>query len=407
MAEPVLIEDAVVAAAGEPAAGQAVVLADGTVAWTGPRSALPERWAGARSWSAEGRLVTAGLVDCHTHVLFGGDRRGEFAERASGRATYVEQLAGPDSGVRATAAATAEETDDELIAAASRRAGWLIRSGVTTLEVKTGYGVDPEAELRLLRLAHRLRAELPIRVRITLLAGHVYPADVDRDDYEQTTDWVSRICDELVPAAREVGVDAVEVYLDEEGGLTLDDASTILEVAYKTKTATRLQTDHLSDSAGAALAPAFNAKAAAHLNFPDEVAVKAMAAGGTTAVLLPGSLLELGMAERPPVDLLRSAGIPIAVATGLNPGSSPIASLPLAAHLAVVTLGLTPAEAFAAVTVNAARALGLTDGTGTLAAGAPADVVVWDATHPDEIVYWAAAPLVRASWSSGELVEVP
>jgi imidazolonepropionase len=404
--EQVVVAEATVASPGSgPAADQALVLADGVIAWRGDAADLPAEYAGAPRWSAQGRLVTPGLVDCHTHLLFGGDRRDEFAARAAGRANYREQLIGDDAGVRATVAATTAASDDELLEAARTRARWLMRGGVSTLEVKTGYGIEPEAELRLLRLCHRLRDDLPVHVRITLLAGHVYPAGVDRDDDEQTAEWIQRLCEELLPAARETGVDAVEVFLDDEGGYSLDDASTLLEVAYKTKTPTRLHTDLLSDSAGASLAPAFYAKAAAHLNFPDEAAISSMAKAGTTAVVVPGPLLELGEPHRPDVELFRSAGVPVAVATGLNPGSSPVASLPLAAHLAVALAGLSPGEAFEGVTVHAARALGLQDGTGTLDVGAPADLAVWDAGHPDEIVYWAGAPLLHALWIGGRQVE--
>lgn len=408
MPESAVITEAAVAVSGEEVhRDHAVVVDGGTIAWRGPQDEVPDRWSGLGRWSAEGRLVTPGLVDCHTHLLFGGDRRAEFAERAAGSGTYRDQLAGAASGVRATVAATGAAGDDELLAAARRRAGWLIRSGVTTLEVKTGYGLEPDAELRLLRLCHRLREELPVRVRITLLAGHVYPDGVDRDDEEQTAEWITTLCRDLLPAAREIGVDAVEVYLDEDGGFTLDDASTVLETAYKTKTPTRLQTDHLSDSAGASLAPAFYAKAAAHLNFPDEAALSSMAKSGTTAVALPGSVLELGESDRPDMGALRAAGVPVAVATGLNPGTSPLGSLPLAAHLGVVLLGMSPAEAYAGVTVNAARALGLQDGSGTVDVGAPADLAFWDADDPSEIIYWAGSALLYAVWAGGRKVEVP
>ncbi|GLZ50124.1 imidazolonepropionase [Actinomycetospora sp. NBRC 106375] len=408
MAETLVITDASLAAPGDPGGPpgpRALALRGDTIAWTGSLDDLPAEFADGPSWSAGGRLVTPGLVDCHTHLLFGGDRRAEYAARAAGATTYRDQLAGADTGIRATVATTAATDDEALLEAAERRARWLMRSGVTTLEVKTGYGLEPQAELRLLRLAHRLRERLPVRVRITLLAGHVYPTGVDRDDDEETADWAVRLCEELLPAAQEIGVDAVEVYLEDDGGLTLDDASTILETAYKKKTPTRLQTDHLSDSAGASLATAFYAKAVAHLNFPDEAAIGAMAAAGTTAVLLPGSVLELGEKDRPAVAALRAAGVPMAVATGLNPGTSPLASLTLAAHLAVTVLGLSPGEALAGITVHAAAALGLTDGTGTLRPGTPADISVWDAEHPEEIVYWAGASLVHAVWSGGRQVE--
>lgn len=409
MGADTVIVDAVLSGPGgaPPVPDGAVVLAGDRIAWSGPRAELPAEHAGAEPWSAGGRLVTPGLVECHTHLLFGGDRRDEWAARAAGTASYVDQLTGADTGVRATAAATAARTDDELLAAARRRAHWMIDQGVTTLEVKTGYGLDPESELRLLGIAARLRDELPTRTRITLLVGHVYPAGVDRDDYEATIEYVTLLSEQLLPVARDGKMmDAVEVYLDDEGGMTLDDASTLLEVAYKTKIPTRLQTDQLSDSAGAALAPAFYSKAAAHVNFADEVAIGAMANSGTTVVLLPAAHLEIGVEQKPPVQLMREKGIRLAVATGCNPGTAPVADLRTAAHLACVLFGLTPAEAFAGITVRAAGALGLADdGTGTLAAGAPADLAVWDAEHPDELLYWMGAPLCRAVWAAGREIE--
>lgn len=378
----------------------AVVVDGGRVAWIGRRADLPGEWGSVQPWSAEGRLVTPGLVECHSHLLFGGDRRDEFAARTTG-ATYEAQ-ATAGGGVLASVAATVAASDDELLAAAQRRAWWLIGQGVTTLEVKTGYGLDTAGELRLLGIADRLRASLPIQVHITLLAGHVYPPDVDREDY------VMAICDELFPAAVDQGIfEFVEVYCEETVGITMEDASTILETVYRKKVPTRVSADHLSDSAGGALAPAFYAKVAAHVNFTDDVAVKAMGKAGTTAVLLPGSTLELGLEHRPPIGLLRDNHVPLAVSTGCNPGTSPVANLTTAAHLACVLFGLTPPEAFHGITTSAARALALDDGTGILQAGGRADLAVWDAEHPEELVYWLGAPLCHAVWSGGHLLSGP
>ncbi len=389
---------------GEPyglMADGAIAIDGDRVAWIGPRVELPGEWQSVESWSAEGRLVTPGLVECHSHLLFGGDRRDEFAARAAG-ASYQAQAAS-GGGVLASVEATRAASDEELLAAAQRRAWWLIRGGVTTLEVKTGYGLDTAGELRLLAIADRLRASLPIRVRITLLAGHVYPPGVEHEDY------VMAVCNDLFPAAVEQGIfDFVEVYCEETVGISMEHASTILETAYRKKFPTRVSADHLSDSAGGALAPAFYSKIAAHLNFTDDVAVKAMGKAGTTAVLLPGSALELGLTgHRPPIGLLRENDVPMAVSTGCNPGTSPLANLTAAAHLGCVLFGLTPAEAFGGITTSAARALALDDGTGTLTAGSPADIAVWDAEHPEELVYWLGAPLCHALWSAGALVYGP
>lgn len=373
----------------------ALVIHDGRVAWAGPRTGLPARWHAAETHPLDGRLVTPGLVECHTHLLFGGDRRDDFAARAAGSG-YAGLAA--SSGIHATVAATSQCSDDELVAAAVRRAWWFIRQGVTTLEVKTGYGLDPESELRLLRVAGRLRAALPIRIRITLLAGHTYPPGADPEDY------VLQVCDELLPAAIEQGIlDQVEVYCEETVGISMEDASTILETVYRKKIPTRVAADHLSDSAGGALAPAFYSKAAAHLNFTDDIAVKAMGNAGTIAVVVPGSALELGPSgQAPPIDLLRENKVPIAVSTGFNPGTSPLSDLRVAAHFGCALFGLGFPEVLHGITSVAARALALEPGAGTLAEGARADLAVWEAEHPEELAYWASAPSCQQVWVAGE-----
>jgi imidazolonepropionase len=253
--------------------------------------------------------------------------------------------------------------------------------------------------LKMLRVGRRLGELTPLRIRNTLLAGHVYPADIDREDY------VDMVCNRLLPAAYDAHLlDSIEVYCEETIGLSLEDSSTILETAYRKKIPTRLQTDHLSDSAGAALAPSFYAKAAAHLNFTDEIGVQAMASAATTAVLLPGAYLELAQSTPPPVALLRRNRVRIAVATGCNPGTSPLANPLTAAHLACVLFGLSPFEALHGLTTVAARVLSLDDGAGSLAVGSPADLAVWDAEHPEELIYWLGAPLWHAGWAGGMAV---
>ncbi|CAN5240840.1 imidazolonepropionase [soil metagenome] len=376
--------------------GAAVVVEGTRVAWVGPADLVPDRYRGARSEPLGDRLITPGLVECSTHLLFAGDRRGDFAARAAGQR---REDPGP-GGIGVTAAATAAATDEELLQAGLNRAWWFIRQGVTTLEVKTGYGLTPESELRLLRIAGRLRDALPIRVQLTLLAGHTYPADVDPDDY------IMDICDNLLPAAIAQGnVDYVEVYCEETAGISMEHASTILETVYRRKVPTRVSADHLSDSAGGALAPAFYSKVASHLNFTDDIAVKAMGRAGTTAVLLPASALEAGAAEqRPPIDLLRDSLVPLAISTGFNPGTAPLADLRTAAHLGCILFGLTLPEAIRGITSVAAHALALDDGAGTIVAGGPADFAIWDVDHPEELVYWVGAPTCYQAWSAGKPV---
>lgn len=372
------------------------VARDGTVEWVGDATLDPGDDAD-ETIDAGGRLLTPGLVDCHSFLIHGGDRRDEWADRAGGRIGYADQQTA-DTGIAATVAATDASSDGDLLERATGRAHASIADGVTTLEVKSGYSFSVEGQLRLLRLAGELRDALPITVRVTLLAGHAYPPDVDR------ADWVAAICDDLIPAAIDGGLaDQVEVCLDEEVGIDLDDASSILETAYRKKIPTRLQTDHLADSAGGALAPAFYARAAAHLNFTDELGIETMAQSGTTAVVLPFAHLELG-GQIPPIDEMRRCSLPIAIASGLNPGTAPMASLLGAAHWAVTVFGMTPDEALAGITSAAARALDLDDGTGRLRAGGRADLALWDVTHPHELVYSGSGARLVGSWVAGERV---
>jgi imidazolonepropionase len=376
----------------------AVVCENEHVAWLGPRSELPEKWRHADQYAVGGRLITPGLVECHTHLLFAGDPRAEFAAGAGHSAGDAGGRI--RDGILATAAATRAASDEDLLAAATRRAWWFIRQGVTTLEVKTGYGLDTDSELRLLRIAGQLRDRLPAHVRVTLLAGHTYPADADPEEY------VMGVCDELLPAATEQGLfDYVEVYCEETAGISMEDASTILETVYRKKLPTRVSADHLSDSAGGALAPGFYCKAASHLDYTDDVAVEAMGRAGTTAALVPASALELGPpGHRPPIGLLRQQHVPMAVSTGFDPGTAPLADLRAAAHLACTGYGLTLPEALHGITSIAARALALGDGTGTLVPGGPADLVVWDAEHPEDLAYWLGAPLAQEVWAAGHPV---
>lgn len=369
----------------------AMVFDNGRVAWIGPQGELPAHWRQAERRDAGGALITPGLVECHAQLLFGGDGRDEFRAAHDTHGTGAQRI-------QQIAAATSAASDDELLADAISRAWWFIRQGVTALEVKTGYGLDTGEELRLLRLAVQLRDALPIRVRITLLAGHTYPTGAEHEDY------IIGVCDELLPAAiGQGGFDAVEVYCEETAGITMEDASTILETVYRKKIPTRVAADHLSDSAGGALAPAFYAKAAAHLDFTDEIAVKAMGNAGTVAILVPGSALELGLGHHPPIALLRENHVPLAVSTGCNPGATPLVDLRIAAHLAMSLYGLGGAEALRGITSTAARALTL-DGAGSLAAGMSADFVIWDADHPAELLYWLGAPVCREVWAAGKKV---
>lgn len=338
----------------------AVVVAGARIAWVGPRTDLPGPWRTAPRIDAAGALLTPGLVECHTQPA-------------------------PD--------ATA---DGDPGAIALDRAHALVRRGATTLEIKVGPGADGAGVVRLLGLADRIAAGLGVTTRTTFRAADGYPPGVGEDDREE---WVISVCDELLPAAAEAGgYDAVEVYCDDEDGLSMEDASTILETVYRRKVPTRVAADRLSDSAGGSLAPAFYAKAAIHLDHTDDIAVKAMASAGTTAVLVPDPALE---SQDPPVALLRELGVPMAVSGGVAEGYD-VGAL-AAAAAAVDRFGLSTGEALAGVTRWAARALALPGGTGTVAVDAPADLALWDAATPEEML---GGVRLRGLWSAGRELDL-
>lgn len=358
----------------------AIALRDGRIAWFGRSRDIPEEFADATRSNLGSRLITPGLIECHTHLVHAGDRNDERQERKRGDTTYEEQLA-RGGAIHATVRDTRAATEDELFQSAMKRARAFAAQGVTTLEIKSGYGLDVITELMMLRVATRIGADLELDVIRTLLAGHTYPLDGDREAF------VEFVCQSLLPAAREAGLmDCVEVCCDDSVGLDLDDASTILETAYRWKIPTRMQADFLADSAGSALAPAFYAKAAAHLLNTDALAIKALAASHTAAVLLPIAAYELGLEARPPIEELREERVPMAVSSGYNPGTAPVPDLLAAARLAIELFGLTQEEAFIGITRSAASALDLNEGQGDIRVGGLADFAIWNATSPRDIL---------------------
>jgi len=358
----------------------AVALKDGRISWFGVFREIPSEFANAPRFELGGRLIAPGLVECHTHLVHAGDREEERRERARGEATYQEQLARGD-GIYATVRKTRAAGEAELLESALGRARQFTAQGVTTIEIKSGYGMDVATELVMLRIAARVGDELGLQVVRTLLAGHTYPLDTDRAEF------VEFVCQSLLPAARsEALMDAVEVCCDDIVGLDLDDSSTILETAYRWKVPTRMQSDFLTDSAGSALAPAFYAKAAAHLLNTDALAIRSLADSHTTAILLPAAVCELALETRPPVETLREEHVPMAVSSGYNPGTAPLPDLLRAARLSIEIFGLTNEEAFAGITRAAAGALGLNDGQGDIRVGGVADFSIWNVTSPQEIL---------------------
>ncbi len=331
----------------------AVAVVDGRIVWVGPREALPEGGVGAKTrvHEAQGALLTPGLIDCHTHLVFGGNRADEFEARLRG-STYAE-VARAGGGIRSTVRATRGADTDALEAATMARAEALLRQGVTTLEIKSGYGMDVSAELRMLRVARRIGDRLPLTVKATLLGLHALP-----DEYgARRADFLALVTDQLLPAAAEEGLaDMVDAFC--EGiAFTPEECASFFEAARERGLPIRLHADQLSDSGGAALAARFSALSADHLEYASEDGVRAMAGAKTVAVLLPGAFYYLGETRTPPVEAFREYGVPMAIATDANPGSSPILSLLTILNMGCTIFGLTPEEALTGVTRNAALAL--------------------------------------------------
>ncbi len=362
----------------------ALAIEDGNIAWLGPQSQAPEVPAASRR-SLDGRWITPALIDCHTHLVFAGDRAREFEQRLEG-ATY-ESIARAGGGIMATVAATRAASADDLYAAALPRLEALAAEGVATVEIKSGYGLNIESELKMLGVARQLGEAMPITVRTTLLAAHTVPPEF-RDDPDA---YIDLICDELLPeVAGNRLADAVDAYC-ESIAFSADQVARLFERSRELGLPVKLHADQLSDGGGAALAAGFAALSADHLEFTPAAGVAAMADAGTAAVLLPGAFLTLGETQLPPIDALREHGVPIAVASDCNPGTSPICSLRIAMMLAARQFRLTPLECLAGVTRNAALALGLGD-RGTLEAGKRADLAIWDIGHPRELAYWIGTP---------------
>ncbi|HKX08409.1 MAG TPA: imidazolonepropionase [Stellaceae bacterium] len=352
------------------------------IAWIGPMSALRQQSAttNASLHDTEGRCITPGLIDCHTHLVYGGSRAREFERRLEG-ATY-EEIARAGGGIRSTVAATRALSEDALYEASRPRLEVLLAEGVTTVEIKSGYGLDTASEAKSLRVARRLGRDLPVTVATTFLGAHALPPEyAGRSD-----DFIEAVVSEMLPAvAREHLADAVDAFC--EGiGFTPAQVERVFQAARSVGLPMKLHAEQLSNLGGAALAARYGALSADHLEYIDEPSVQAMAAAGTVAVLLPGAFYFLREKQLPPIDLFHKHGVPIAISTDCNPGTSPVTSLLLMLNMACTLFRMTPEQALAGVTRNAARALGLGD-RGTLEAGKLADFVVWDIEEPAELSY--------------------
>jgi imidazolonepropionase len=377
----------------------AIALHNGRVAWIGRMDALPAapNTLAIKVESLDGALVTPGLIDCHTHLVFGGDRAQEFDLRLNG-ASY-EDIARAGGGIVSTVNATRAASEEVLFAQSLGRAQALLADGVTTLEIKSGYGLDLQSERRMLRVARRLGRELGITVRTTFLGLHALPPEYQ----DRRADYVSLVCDEMLPALAGEGlVDAVDAFC-ERIGFTREETRRVFEQAKQLGLPVKLHAEQLSDMDGAALVAEYGGLSADHLEHLSDSGIAAMASAGTVAVLLPGAFYALRETKLPPIPQLREHHVPMAIATDCNPGTSPLLSLRLAAGMACTLFRLTPEEALRGVTINAALALGLQD-RGTLAIGQRADLVIWNARQPAELCYWIGSNLVREVWLGGEPV---
>lgn len=363
----------------------AIAIADGKILRVGKRTEL----AGFRAKEVValgGAWVTPGLIDCHTHLVFGGTRADEHAMRRAG-ATY-EEIARAGGGIASTVTRTTAAADDELLEQSRHRLHALMRGGCTTIEIKSGYGLDPKSELRLVKIAGELGHGEAVRLVPTLLALHALPPDAK----DRRAHYVSEVVDKLIPAAAKQGIATSVDAFCETIAFTPDEVERVFKAAAHHGLAVRLHAEQLSNQKGAALAAQYRALSADHLEHLDEAGAKAMAAAGTVAVLLPGAFYALQEVKKPPVDLLRKHKVPIAIATDCNPGTSPLLSPTLAMNMACTLFGLTPEEALMGMTVNAARALGLAHSVGSIAAGKQADLAVWRIESLSELGYWVGLP---------------
>lgn len=372
---------------------------DGLIVHAGPASALPGRpeVLAASVESADGALATPGLIDCHTHLVFAGSRVGEFEQRLQG-ATYAE-IARAGGGILSTVRATRAATEEQLLAESLPRARAMVAGGVTTIEIKSGYGLGVDAEMKQLRVARRIGNLLGIEVRTTLLAAHALPPEFAND----RAGYLDLVCGTMIPAAAAEGLaDAVDAYL-EPIAFSAEEISRVFAAARSADLPVKLHADQLSDGAGASLAARWNALSADHLEYSTNDGIAAMAAAETVAVLLPGAFYALRETHLPAVDEMRATGTLMAVATDLNPGTSPLISLTQAMNMACTLFRLTPEEALRGATVNAARALGLAE-RGRLQPGMRADVALWDVRDPAELSYWIGSQRARRVYANGRLL---
>ena len=359
----------------------AVAISDGLIQWVGPEKELPVEFAGLQEKDLGGRLVTPALIDCHTHLVYGGSRATEFELRLKG-ASY-EEISRSGGGILSTVTATRNASEEELFAQSLPRFDALLAEGVRTVEIKSGYGLDLETEIKMLRVARQLGKERNIRVKTSFLGAHAIPPEFAG----KAEAYIDFVCEEVLPAVHEEKLaDAVDGFC-ENIAFSPKQISLVFEKATSLGLPVKLHAEQLSNYGGAALAAKYGALSADHLEYLDEAGIRAMAKSGTVAVVLPGAFYTLRETQFPPLKALRQAGVPLAIATDCNPGSSPLTSLLLCMNMACTLFRMTPEEALCGVTREAAQALGIGTEVGTIEVGKKAEFAVWNVEQPAELAY--------------------
>ena len=359
----------------------AVAISDGLIQWVGPEKELPVEFAGLQEKDLGGRLVTPALIDCHTHLVYGGSRATEFELRLKG-ASY-EEISRSGGGILSTVTATRNASEEELFAQSLPRFDALLAEGVGTVEIKSGYGLDLETEIKMLRVARQLGKERNIRVKTSFLGAHAIPPEFAG----KAEAYIDFVCEEVLPAVHEEKLaDAVDGFC-ENIAFSPKQISMVFEKATSLGLPVKLHAEQLSNYGGAALAAKYGALSADHLEYLDEAGILAMAKSGTVAVVLPGAFYTLRETQLPPLNSLRKAGVPISIATDCNPGSSPLTSLLLCMNMACTLFRMTPEEALCGVTREAAQALGIGTEVGTIEVGKKAEFAVWNVEQPAELAY--------------------
>ncbi|MEM1156125.1 MAG: imidazolonepropionase [Pseudomonadota bacterium] len=380
----------------------AIAVQDGKIAWAGKQSEVPKsRLTGQgdalQVYDGESRWVTPGLIDCHTHLVHGGNRSREFEQRLSG--VSYEEISKSGCGILSTVEATRSTSERELFISASARLSYFLNEGVTGIEIKSGYGLDYETELKMLRVARQLGVEHPVDVYTTFLGAHARP-----QEFASNGEYMDWLCEQLLPEAVNAGlVDTIDVFC-ENIGFTLAETEQLFRCAAALGKPLKAHAEQLSNLGCSSLAAKYNALSVDHLEYLDQVGIEAIKASGTVACLLPGAFYFLRCEQLPPVEALRAAGVPMAVASDCNPGSSPCTSLLLMMNMACTLFGLTPEESLAGVTRNASRALGQQQSCGTICAGKRADFVLWDIDQPAELAYGMGQNPCVVVIKSGQIV---